>query len=305
MTSDAPAHPTQPGTEPGVVVRGSTTANTAQAEYWSGERGSAWVRHADWFDAQLASYAVHLLAAADPVPGEHVVDVGCGAGVTSLGAARLVGPAGSVIGLDISPTMLGVARKRAEESGLTNVSFLCADAQTTDADLGRPTLIISRFGVMFFDDPVAAFANLAAAADDAARLLFVCWGPLTSNEWMFEPARVVAGLIAPSPAADPTAPGPFALSDGERLRAILTDAGWVDIEYVDLDEELYLGGPGSAEETVEFVTSSSTMSGPYTALDPADRATVRSLLLAEFSERFDGVGVRYPALARLVSARRV
>ena len=162
VTSDARDTPFDDGSEVSVVARGEAVANAAQAEYWAGERGSAWVRHADGFDAQLSTYAVHLLAAADPMPGERVLDVGCGAGVTSFAAARLVGPEGSVVGLDISPTMLAVASRRAEESGLTNVSFLCADAQTTDADLGRPTLVISRFGVMFFDDPVAAFANLAA-----------------------------------------------------------------------------------------------------------------------------------------------
>lgn len=282
----------------------SLNPNAVQAGYWAGDRGAAWVRRADQFDAQLSTYSDRLIESAAPRPGEIVLDVGCGAGVTSITAASAVGPTGSVVGLDISPTMLEVADRRARAAGVDNLRFLCGDAQVASVDVGRPGLIISRFGVMFFDDPTAAFVNIAGLGGPRARLTFVCWAAPDLNEWMWGPGLAVASIIEPPPVAGPHDPGPFAFADTSRVAAILLDGGWADPEFVEIGDDIYLGGPGGVEQAIDFVTDSSALAVPFAALGSAAAGEVRRRLESELAPRFDGTGVRYPARALLVTARR-
>ncbi len=280
----------------------SPDTNAEMSAYWDGERGEAWVARADQFDRQLEIYGLRAVSSAAPQPGETVIDIGCGAGATSFEASQAVGSTGKVLGIDISRPMLAVARQRAQAEAYTHVEFVHGDAQTMEPPSDLANVIVSRFGVMFFDDPVAAFTNIAAMTVAGGRLAFVCWGPMEANEWMWVPGLAVSGILPMPPAGDPSAPGPFAFHDPERVESILTTAGWEDVTFEDVNEPTYLGGPGSVEDTVDFVITSSSMATALLERSDDDVAEVRRILTETFTPQHDGVGVRYPALARVVHA---
>jgi SAM-dependent methyltransferase len=208
-----------------------TAANTAQADYWNGGAGQTWVEINRLLDMELHSLGQEAQAALAPRPGERVLDIGCGAGDTSLDLARAVGPQGQVLGVDISQLLLGLAVQRAAAAGLS-VRFEAADAQTADfAGLGGGAFdaAFSRFGVMFFAEPAAAFANVRNAIKPGGRLAFVCWRPPEENPLMTAPMKAAAHLLPAQPPSDPMGPGPFAFKDPERVRAILGEAGFTDV----------------------------------------------------------------------------
>src|SRR5512135_883468 len=153
--------------------------NAEQLAFWNGPGGARWVARQEHTDATLAPVSDALLALAAPRTGERVLDVGCGCGAATLALARAVGPTGRVDALDISAPMLAEARARAAAAGITNIGWVQADAAT--ATLGRFDLLVSNFGVMFFGDPVVAFAHMRRAANPGARMAFVCWRPLDAN----------------------------------------------------------------------------------------------------------------------------
>lgn len=206
----------------------TTTANTAQADYWNGGAGQTWVELQDIIDMELHPLGREVQGVLAPKPGERVLDIGCGSGQTSLDLAQAVAPAGSVLGVDISRLLLGLARERAADRNLP-VRFEAADAQVSDFG-GEPfDAAFSRFGVMFFADPAAAFANIRKALKPGGRLAFVCWRPYDQNPLMKAPFDAALPLIPPPPPSDPLAPGPFAFADPDRVRGILTGAGFTDV----------------------------------------------------------------------------
>jgi len=205
--------------------------NASQVEYWNVTAGPNWVASQEARDIELAPWGLKAMEALGPAPGARIIDVGCGCGATSLELARRVGPGGDVLGADISAPMLAVARRRAETEGLAQARFIQADAQTHAFEPADG--VFSRFGVMFFADPVAAFANLRRAMKPAGRLGFVCWRPMEMNAWVSVPMSAVARVLSePPPPAPPGAPGPFAFADADRVRRILEDAGWREVEIV-------------------------------------------------------------------------
>jgi SAM-dependent methyltransferase len=214
--------------------------NAAQAAYWNETVGPSWVAMQDALDRQLRPLGLKAMEALGPKPGERLIDVGCGCGDTSLELARRVGGAGAVLGADISGPMLAVARRRAEAAELAWVRFAQADAQIVAFQPGDG--VFSRFGVMFFADPTAAFANLRKALKPGGRVAFVCWRPLTENPWMTVPMAGVAPLLPePLPPAPPGAPGPFAFADRDRLHGILGGAGFTDIVIEASDQKIGQG----------------------------------------------------------------
>lgn len=279
--------------------------NEEQATYWNGARGQSWVQRAEQFDAQLEVYRDRAIEAADLRPGDVVLDIGCGAGATTLRAGDLVGADGRCIGLDISEPMIALARTRAATNGAANVEFVVGDAQTMTPPSVAATAVISRFGVMFFDDPTAAFTNIATMATPGARLSFVCWAPIEDNVWMLGPAIAVADLVAPPPPVPAGAPGPFAFADTERVRAILESTGWGDVAVEDIDDRIYIGGPGTVAEAVAFAMTSGPMSTSLATLEPVVAEQVRDRLLEALAPHHDGTGVLFDAKARLVRAVRV
>jgi SAM-dependent methyltransferase len=214
-----------------------SAANAAQVAYWNETAGRTWADLQDRIDRQIRPLGLAAMERLAPASGEQVLDVGCGCGDTSLELARRVGPEGGVLGLDISAPMLEVARGRAEAAGARNLAFHEADAQTAALPGGR-NAVFSRFGVMFFADPTAAFANLRSALRPGGRLGFVCWRPLAENLWMRLPAETAAGLVPPAPPPEPGAPGPFAFADPDRVRRILAEAGFTGIDLTPHDEAI-------------------------------------------------------------------
>ena len=170
---------------------GDAVRNAAQIEYWNEVSGPKWVALDDVINAQIEPVGVAAMDRAEVSASDRVIDVGCGCGPTSLGLARRAS-AGRVTGIDISGPMLARARERADAAGLANLSFERADAQTHAFEGGGTDLVFSRFGVMFFDDPVAAFANLGRALTADGRMVFACWQGLGDNAWMRVPIAAVA-----------------------------------------------------------------------------------------------------------------
>ena len=198
--------------------------NADQLAFWNGPGGHTWVARQEHADITLAPVTEALLDFATPQSGERVLDIGCGCGATTLEFARAVGPAGRVTALDISGPMLAEGQARAMAAGIANVDWQQVDPAT--AALDAYDLLTSAFGVMFFGDPVGAFANMRSAATPGARMAFVCWRALAENRWMEVPMNAVSRHLPPRPKAVPNAPGMFAFADLERVSEVLTAAGW-------------------------------------------------------------------------------
>jgi SAM-dependent methyltransferase len=211
------------------------TANAAQFDYWNDQTGRTWAELQVLLDQQLAPLGKRAMDALGVRPGQRVLDIGCGCGDTSLSLAARVAPGGAVVGVDLSLPMLDVARGRAADLG--HVTFLQADAQV--AAFGAPfDAAFSRFGVMFFADPVAAFRHIRAALRPGGRLGFVCWRLPAENVWMTAPLDAALRHV-PAPAPDdPDAPGPFAFARADRVRAILSDAGFARVQIEPCDMEI-------------------------------------------------------------------
>lgn len=227
----------------------SEPVNAAQIAYWNAGAGETWAQLQERMDNQLAPLGRRVMAELDLAAGQQVLDIGCGTGQTTLQLAQAVGPTGRVLGVDISHPMLEVARRRAAAEGVSNVAFLEADAQAHPLEAGAFDAIFSRFGVMFFADPTTAFANIRRALKSGGRLAFVCWRTPAESPVMTLPMAAAAPFLPPQPPpADPTAPGPFAFADPERVRRILSDAGFSGIAVTPHDEKI---GAGNLDETLE------------------------------------------------------
>ena len=222
----------------------TTGANREALEAWNGESGRRWVLNPDRRDEFAAPVGDALLAVAGLRSGEVVLDVGCGCGATTLAAAEATGDRGAAHGVDLSAPMLDVARRRLDARGLTNVTFSLADAQTRRFD---PThdVLISRFGTMFFDDPDAAFANLATGLRPGGRLAIATWQPLLANDWLTIPLAALLRYVA-LPDTSSGGPGMFAQSDPEVIHATLQGAGYRDIDVQPVDVNLRLGDDARA-----------------------------------------------------------
>ena len=269
--------------------------NAAQIDFWNATAGQTWAAFQGQLDRQLEPLGAEAMRALAPAPGERLLDIGCGCGQTSLALAERVGTAGAVLGVDISQPMLAVAERRTDGSV---ARFRRADAQADD--LGEAVFdgVFSRFGVMFFSDPVAAFANIRRALKPAGRLAFVCWRPLAENPWMFVPLEAARPMLPPLAPPDPTAPGPFAFSDPARVRAILDEAGFALVQVTPFDTRI---GSGGLDETMALAFRVGPLGGAlreHPEIAPAVTDVVRAALAAYLTE----AGVLMPAAVWIVSA---
>jgi SAM-dependent methyltransferase len=251
-------------------------------------------------DITLAPVSEALLDLAAPRAGERVLDVGCGCGASTLDFARAIGPTGRVAALDISGPMLAEAQARAEAAGIANVEWRQADAAT--AVLDGFDLLASNCGVMFFGDPVAAFAHVRRAACPGARMAFVCWRPLAENPWMELPMSAVSRHLPPRPKPVPNTPGMFAFADPQRVSEVLTAAGWARPRLDKLDLDLDIAAGRGLEEAVVQSTQigavNSWLRGQPAEIVAAAIASTREALTAHV----DGVSVRLPGAMWLVSS---
>jgi len=229
----------------------SEASNAAQVEYWNQTMGPTWVELQDQLDGMIEPLGLAGIAALRPAPGETVLDVGCGCGRTSLQLAAAVGASGAVVGADISAPMLAVARALAVPAASARPDFREVDAQTSDLGKGVFDGAFSRFGVMFFADPVAAFANIRSSLKTNGRLAFVCWRSLAENLWMRVPLEAALPLLPALPPPDPTAPGPYALADPDRVRQILDAAGFQAVS-IDAFDAAVGGGDLDASVALTF-----------------------------------------------------
>ena len=277
--------------------------NTDQAERWNtGDDAAHWVRNAARYDRMNAPFADMILGAAGLRPGADVLDVGCGWGTTTLAAARLVAP-GRAVGLDLSGPMLARARATAAAAGLGNAEFRQGDAQVQPLEPGRFAAVLSRFGVMFFADPVAAFANIRSAAQPMGELVFVSWQPRSANQWLLVPGAALAEHVPPPAGSGPgDGPGMFALADPDRIRQVLARAGWRDVAVTAQQAPILVGGGGSLDEAVEFLRTSSLGRTALTGADPDTQARALASVRAAFAAHADDEGVRLNAAVWLVKA---
>jgi SAM-dependent methyltransferase len=273
--------------------------NTDQITAWGGSVGKTWVRFNAQLDRQLEPIGAEVARRLAPLDGCAILDVGCGAGATSRELAGLAGPGGKVLGVDISTPMLELARQKSDAANLTYVE---ADAQTHAFEPDSIDVLHSRFGVMFFDDPPAAFANLRRAARPGARLAFACWRSPAQNEWLQLPMRAAAGLFPERPTFDPVAPGPFAFADDARVRQILEQSGWTGVGTEPLD--LQIGG-SNLEDTVQMMIRVGPLGAAIREAGPTPEmmAQADALVRPAVEPYATADGVLFPSATWIVTAR--
>jgi SAM-dependent methyltransferase len=256
--------------------------NAAQADYWNASAGQKWTEHQEHQDQVLRPVSDRLIAAAKPKPGERVIDVGCGCGATAIQFAERVGPAGAVLGLDVSAPMLARARERAPQD--LPITLALADATVHDVTSHAADLVVSRFGVMFFADPARSFANLRKGLKPGGRLVFACWREAKQNPWLNLPLREAGKHAPPLPETNPEDPGPFAFASEARVRRILSDAGFadIDLEPHDLELDIAVGrGLDTAVRAAMTIGPTSRMlDGQSEAVRAAATAGIRKALAA-------------------------
>jgi SAM-dependent methyltransferase len=279
-------------------------SNADQAAFWNDQPGRNWVARQADLDTMIREVTDRLLAACAPEPGGTVLDVGCGAGTSTFALAEAVAPSGSAHGLDLSRPLIGRAEERRRELGLGNVTFEIGDAQVHAFERGRFDLAASRFGIMFFADPVAAFRNIATGLRPGGRMVVVAWAGPEANPWFVMPQQAAVERLGLAPQMPPEAPGPMAFRDIPRVLGLLEAAGLERCRGEGLDVELH--HPGGLEAALDLAGHI----GPIPRMlrdkggTPEDRAAILDRLRAGFERFRSSDGIRVPARINLFSATR-
>lgn len=273
-------------------------ANAEQIALWNDAAGRAWVETQETLDAVLAPFEDLLVKAVANRKAQRVLDVGCGTGSVALAVARLLGPRGTAVGVDISEPMIALAKQRAQREGAAT-RFLCADAQTYAFDANSFDMIISRFGVMFFDDSVRAFANLRRATTKGGELKAIVWRGPADNPFMTAAERAAAPFLPEIPPRRPDEPGQFAFADRNRVYSILEKSGWTDIDIESLDLACTL----PEHELKGYIMRLGPLGRVLPQLDEKTRSRVIEAVRAAFDPYVHGTEVRFTAACWMVSAR--
>ncbi|WP_426343245.1 class I SAM-dependent methyltransferase [Pseudoduganella sp. R-32] len=279
--------------------------NIYQVADWNGQSGERWVAHQARLDAMVAVFGQAAIDAVAPAPGERVLDVGCGAGTSSLALAARVGASGQVLGVDISEPLIGWARALAPPDA--PVRFQLADAGSAELPEGAFDILFSRFGVMFFDDPAGAFAHMRRALRPGGRVAFVCWRGAAENDWVRLPMGAIKGIVPPAAQPDPEAPGPFSFGDRERVACILAAAGFTDIAIMPFDASIPLGEGETRDAAIDDAVKMALEVGPLSRAlaDQPDgiRASASAALRAVFARQSGDRSVMFDGAAWIVMAR--
>lgn len=278
----------------------SETPNPGLA-YWSGEGGDQWARQNDFTESLLAPVMAALLAAINARRGERVVDTGCGCGALGLALAKAVGPQGRVLGIDVSPAMLAVAR-RLTPTGL-RAEFVEADATTYAFPRGGFDLLTSRHGVMFFADPVRAFANLRSALKPGGGLVFSCFRTPKENPWAMTPLESAYQVMPRLPKPGPEDPDPFSFADPARVERILGGAGFDAIKLTPHDLSFDIAAGGGLETAIGYMIDIGPASRTFDKGDTAARAKVEAALRAGLAPHVKGKSVPLAAGIWIVTAK--
>ncbi len=273
---------------------------------WQDAAGQRWAELSERTDAQLGPLGRQAMALIAPLRGERVLDVGCGAGQSTVELAELVGETGKVVGLDISEPLLNAAKNRVAARGLRSVELVLANAAT--AGFAEPfDVAFSRFGVMFFEDSVAAFANIGRALRSGGRLGFVCWQPRERNPWAHEPLEAVRALrpdLPLPPLLAPDKPGPFYFSSPAFVRDVLERAGFGDVQIVPYEASLPLGGAKVLDEAVDYLLQIGPAARFLNEAGLNAEPRARELIARAVAPFVTDGGVLAPSRVLLVAARR-
>lgn len=271
-------------------------ANPEQAAKWNDRTGRSWAELGDMLDRLLAPFVPLLLDEVEPVAGSRILDVGCGAGALALAAA---GRGARSLGVDISAPLIEAARARADRLGVAAAEFVQADAQTHRFGMPAFDALVSRFGVMFFADPVAAFRNLRSAVRPGSRLACLAWRSAAENPFMTAAERAVAERLPQLPERDQNGPGQFGFADPDRVRAILTDGGWRDVAIRPVDVACRLPVP----DLGLYARRMGPVGDLLPTLDPGTAAEVERRVDAAFLPWIEGGEARFTAACWMVTAR--
>jgi len=244
----------------------AATGNAAQIEFWNSPATRAWADQYARMDRAVATLTKELLDLAAPQLGERVLDIGCGPGTTVLELARRVGPGGHVLGADVSKPSVARARERIATAGLRHAEAIVADASVHPFAPDSFELAFSRFGIMFFSDPVAAFENVRRAMKPGGRLALAVFRAASETLWPNAPLEAVRHLLPPIPTPGPEEPGPFSWADPARVHRILEGAGFSEVSLTPLDPEIQLAGPKGEAEAADFVMAM----GPLVRVLPSE-----------------------------------
>jgi SAM-dependent methyltransferase len=276
--------------------------NAGQIEAWDGPMGERWVAQVERHDRMGTGFTERLLELLAAQEGERILEVGCGGAGITLALGQRVGQRGSIVGLDVSGPMLAEARRRAALQGATNVTFEKGDAQVYPFAPASFDAAVSRFGVMFFDDPVAAFANIGQTLEPGGRLVFCCWQELAHNDWIMVPAGAALQYVPMPDLGQPGAPGPFSLADPERIRTILADSSWVDIGLEEVVCPMHLGD--SVDDAMDYLEQSEIAEALTRDVEPATVARGWAAVKETLEARATTDGINLNGLGWLVSAKR-
>jgi len=280
----------------------SPIINLDQQEFWNDIKGKLWVDMQPRIDDMMFPFGEKAMSALQPQPGEKILEIGCGTGTMSLALADRVTPSGQVFAADISKPMLQMAISRAKAMSRELITFVEADAQVFSFPKGVFDAVFSRFGVMFFEDPVAAFRNFHDAVRPGGRLTYVCWADRKDNPWIRIPTGASKAFLEIPPPPEDDAPGQFAMEREARVREILGGAGWSDVKLERFDLDHSLGK--DVTDAAGFISQMGPMSGPFSLADNATKKKCLEVIqkALEPYEGANGVSMRFATW--VVSASR-
>lgn len=271
-------------------------------DYWKEEGGDEWVKKIERAEPIIAPLSDRLLQVLNIAQGDAVLDVGCGGGLTAFELAKRVGSSGRVVGVDVSPQILAVAKSRGKD--YSNVEFRECDAGTHELEQEMFDLLTSRFGVMFFENPISAFSNLRSSLKADGVFCVLVWRTMEENKWMSEPAAAIFEVIPPENKVDekpdPDAPGPFSLGESERADYVLTQAGFKDIELLPVDMGMQLG---ALESALEFLSSMGPAAAAMEDATEEQKAMGVEAIRAVLEKYDTAQGVVMPGAAWIISAK--